>query len=115
MASAFQADVETHCRFDSVYLLPMKELGARFKVLHVNEGHEGNNWIVLDVPPAQLDKLYKQIVIIKTFEDDPAPKDPNRVWCFTFDVEAEHPCTVDKEGNKTQKPSLLIDEAVTRP
>jgi hypothetical protein len=85
-----------------------KELGARFEVLHVNECHQGNHWIVLDIPTDKLDELYEAIKVMKEFNDD----DRTAFWCLSLDVAPNHPYTEDRHGNRTRKPSLLIEEAV---
>jgi hypothetical protein len=87
------------------------ELGARFKVVHVNESHPDNHWIVLDISPEHLETLYKEILVMREFQNA-GDTDNITFWSLYFDVEPEHPCVISGAGKKTRRPSLLVEEAV---
>lgn len=62
----------------------MESLGARFEVLGVgNSTKDEEHYLILDIPPDQVDNLIRELTVIKMFVDHDRGKgkiEPNSLW-----------------------------------
>lgn len=89
--------------------------GARFLILDQKAPENSDaDYIVLDIPPAQLRPLIKKLEEYAALAEKTETRamlrgQKGEVWCMHLLVEASHPKTAKQDGSITYPPSLLKD------